>query len=492
MAVFDLSKQRICIRVVYDGVGGAGKTTNLRQLSGLFAAQRTRDLFSPAEIDGRTLFFDWMQIHGGVVAGFPLMCQVISVPGQVVLTERRRHLLASADVVVYVCDSSAAKVDAARAGLDVLREASRRRDVPPLVLVQANKQDQVDALRGVDLVERVGLPGVAFVEAIARDGMGVVDTFVSAVRSIAKQMQERGTSTPVRLPVRRAETSASVLAALEALEVDPMWAAEMCLEEAANALLAADSEGVAAPPVLPIVEPPIAAPLHERQSVPLPRADVPAGFVWPAHTGRAAIEALISKVGSASTVELDQHGNATIAVGDVRASTSRAQRFADIESARAAIVRSARELSQLGPLLAPETVITLQPTEDQGFWLWTLVPALPSARDWLAETTATTERASRLDRFAAAVAQALAYTTRHGIALDTSPRGFAIDRGRLRYIGDRTPADQSSGPSMLEAALGSFSGDPSTRSFLLERIEHDLGSALASSTAQPDPQHATK
>ena len=71
MVAFDVEQQRMCVRVVYDGVASAGKTTNLRQLAELFATQRTCELFSPAEMDGRTLYFDWLQIAAGMVCGFP-------------------------------------------------------------------------------------------------------------------------------------------------------------------------------------------------------------------------------------------------------------------------------------------------------------------------------------------------------------------------------------------------------------------------------------
>ena len=74
MAIFDPVLQRIAVRVVYDGVAFAGKTTNLKQLCTLFAAQRSNELHTPAELRGRTLFFDWMQIMAGAVCGFPLLC----------------------------------------------------------------------------------------------------------------------------------------------------------------------------------------------------------------------------------------------------------------------------------------------------------------------------------------------------------------------------------------------------------------------------------
>ena len=120
MAIFDPAAQRLCVRVVYDGAASAGKTTNLRQLATLFAARHATEVHSESEVEGRTLYFDWMQIHAGAVAGVPLLCQIISVPGQVALTPRRRHLLSTADVVVYVCDSSGAAVERAREGLRVL------------------------------------------------------------------------------------------------------------------------------------------------------------------------------------------------------------------------------------------------------------------------------------------------------------------------------------------------------------------------------------
>ena len=83
MPTYDPFEQRMAVRVVYDGAAWAGKTTNVKQLCTLFAAQRSSDLFSPAEMNGRTLYFDWLQISAGVVCGFPLLCQVVSAPGQV-------------------------------------------------------------------------------------------------------------------------------------------------------------------------------------------------------------------------------------------------------------------------------------------------------------------------------------------------------------------------------------------------------------------------
>lgn len=428
MAIFDVLEQRICIRIVYDGVAGAGKTTNVRMLSSLFAAQRTRDLFSPVEIDGRTLFFDWMQIHGGAISGFPLLCQVISVPGQVVLTERRRHLLETADVVVYVCNSSASVQSSAVEGLAVLDEVIRSRAEPPVVVVQANQQDQPDAVSGAELLERIGTRDLACVEAIARDGIGVVDTFVAAVRAMSQRLQVRAEREVVRLPVDRAEQPEALLAALESVDVDPQWAAEMCLEEINRAFLA---EELARGPS------PEAAPVAAEGFVPIPRPDVPPGHVWPAHTGRTRLRALVDASDSSRAAPLDEQGVAAVNVPGFRAVTSVTDRYHDTEHARQALVRAARELTQLGPLLSPETVIVLQPTSTDESWLWTIHPTLPSARAWLAEDISPSERERRANVFASAVSEARSYADTHGVALDLAPDSFGVEDGCLRYVGKR-------------------------------------------------------
>ena len=80
--------------------GNAGKTTNLFEMCQFFTSRRRSELFSPESRDGRTMWFDWLQIDGGLVAGHGLRCQIVTVPGQLVLRRRRSALLRAADVVV--------------------------------------------------------------------------------------------------------------------------------------------------------------------------------------------------------------------------------------------------------------------------------------------------------------------------------------------------------------------------------------------------------
>ena len=59
MAVLDVDRNAVVIRIVYDGPPHAGKTTSLRALAGSLG----QTLYSPAEQAGRTLFFDWMDCY---------------------------------------------------------------------------------------------------------------------------------------------------------------------------------------------------------------------------------------------------------------------------------------------------------------------------------------------------------------------------------------------------------------------------------------------
>ena len=119
---------------------------------------------------------------------------MITVLGQQVLTARRRHLLSTADVVVHVCDSEEQAVGRALDGLALFDEVEREGPERVPLVIQANKQDQANGERSpVPPCWRrsSGFGTVPVVEAIASDGIGVVDTFVAAVRAVVRAIQAR-------------------------------------------------------------------------------------------------------------------------------------------------------------------------------------------------------------------------------------------------------------------------------------------------------------
>lgn len=353
MPVFDLEEQKIYVRIVYDGTQAAGKTTNLKKLCEVFTTKRRSELYTPEELGGRTLYFDWLQIATGLANGYPLVCQVVSVPGQVVLEPRRRHLLRTADAVVYVADSAPSSVARSRESLEVLLSEERRRNhVVPLV-IQANKQDLPGALGPSELLDQLGLSGRAAVfGASAQQGGGVLETFVAAVRTIVNDIQERTRTEGFRMAVMPAESAHEVYLRLAQEELDEGWVEDLLDEqwdisvdepdmrigvERATVMPEGDVEELrpsSAPPpaasgAMPVgsVRPPSRAPAAAAPSVPpvtvraaslrpaplppppepatlgtpieesalaapLPTHDVPTGFIWPASSGRDTLRTL--------------------------------------------------------------------------------------------------------------------------------------------------------------------------------------------------------
>src|SRR5262249_23679141 len=143
VAVLDPDGKVIVISIVYDGPPQAGKTTSVRAL----ARSVGREVYTPEERNGRTVYFDWMEYTGGLFQGAPIRCQIASVPGQRRWVRRRAHFLELADVVIFVGDTSAEGWAETRERLHDLRRRldARAAEEPPVgVVFQANKRDRAD------------------------------------------------------------------------------------------------------------------------------------------------------------------------------------------------------------------------------------------------------------------------------------------------------------------------------------------------------------
>ena len=189
MATLDPRNDAIVIRVVYDGAPLAGKSTSVRALGRGLGGE----VVSPAEVSGRTLYFDWLDYTGGLFEGHRIRCQIISVPGQATLAPRRRRLLESADVIVFVGDSSPSGFAGDRAYLSGLQAVLQRVDGPPVGIVfQANKRDHaaavpLDTIRS--MLHELGLR-VGVVESVATESSGIRAAFVFAVRLALDRVRE--------------------------------------------------------------------------------------------------------------------------------------------------------------------------------------------------------------------------------------------------------------------------------------------------------------
>ncbi|HEX3775841.1 MAG TPA: GTPase domain-containing protein [Polyangiaceae bacterium] len=196
MPSYDPARNCHVVRIVYDGPGMAGKTTNLKRICDVIPSSRRSEMYTPAELKGRTMFFDWLEIDGPSQGGQALKFQLITVPGQVERAYRRKPLIEMADVVAFVCDSSPSQIPDTMRTFARLRALMRRRkDKLPLV-VQANKQDVTDAMAPDKLRKRLKLAEtVPVIPATAASGGGVKETLMTAIRVGVHTMREGGVIT---------------------------------------------------------------------------------------------------------------------------------------------------------------------------------------------------------------------------------------------------------------------------------------------------------
>lgn len=203
------------MRVVYDGAPGAGKTTNVRWLHEHLLRLREGTLASPDSPGRQTQFFDARDFPGGYLDGTPIRGQVLSVPGQTELRARRRHLLALADAVVFVASPLPEDHPESRARIRSLGALLLERRTP--LVVQVNKLDLANTpLDGVADALRLD-PDVPLLGARAHEGLGVADTFLTAMRlAVGRTRDALGTGSIESAP--RAFAPSELLAELLALE----------------------------------------------------------------------------------------------------------------------------------------------------------------------------------------------------------------------------------------------------------------------------------
>lgn len=396
MALLDEKRDAFVVRIVYDGPPFSGKTTTLRALSSLLA----RPVETPEEHEGRTLLFDWLDYTAGRFEGRPIRCQVVSVPGQRSLAERRRRLVADADAVVFVADTG-------RLGIDLTIEYARelaailaRGDSPrPGVVIQANKRDVGDALDMPVVVEafrKAGADG-AFIETTATDGSGVREAFLFAVRLALDRVRElsrRGLLVSGRPQV---DSSGELVAQLCADEQsESALLARRADGEAADraARPATTSAGGRAGPTPNAESRAGAAPRasERRRSSDvaldeLPNPGVPSGFIWPPVEGRIIVQQAL--IGPLTTPDPPAEGDyyASSPTGWLIHSRSR-DVFSDQNAGRSALVDWARLHARNADFLSRRRCVVLSPCEG-GWRLWQIVATVRSLDEFLAVDSST-------------------------------------------------------------------------------------------------------
>ena len=412
MALFDPERERIVIRVVYDGPGHAGKTTNLARLCKAFASWRRSELVSPNTLGERTQYFDWLEVDGGLLNSYPIRAQLLTVPGQRELSLRRKFVIERADVVVFVADSQPDALAESRDFYAELCEQLASFPDPVPIVLQANKQDLKGALTPPALAKAIsqGLraPDHVF-GSVASTDKGVKQTLTVALKLGSDQLRKRLGANKVQSIAGAVGDLAGTFAALEHHE----------------ASLARERIGDSLDP-------------------PRPSPTLPSTHLWPPMTGRSLLTSL-AEFELRRTSAPEDHEHVEFECGAWRFTTSRARCFDGDDAGLLAMWQLTRRKVALAGWLPEPCAVALQPDPaGTGNWLWSIDPVLPSLADEL-DAAEPGRRQRALTRFAEAITGALALAETRALILDLDPASFGVqsdegDRDRTRYIGERLEA----------------------------------------------------
>jgi len=266
MALFNHATKELTAKIVYYGPGLCGKTSNLKILHQRLERGAGK-LLSLSTAQDRTIYFDLLPIELGNIKGYTVRFQVCTVPGQVFYNETRKIVLRGVDGLVFVVDSQWSMLSHNLECFQNLKENLHEEKITlgtlPVV-IQYNKRDLPSALSVEALQDSLGFHSYPYVETVASEGSGVIETFklVSKLTfvDLLRRLQ-RGWQSPLEAPaVRPAEAFAASSSETPAAAAEESAAA--AIPEVAPVLAVAGSVGASGRGEAPSKEP-LEEPLEE-------------------------------------------------------------------------------------------------------------------------------------------------------------------------------------------------------------------------------------
>jgi signal recognition particle receptor subunit beta len=218
MALFNHATKELTAKIVYYGPGLCGKTSNLKMLHQRLERGAGK-LLSLSTAQDRTIYFDLLPIELGNIKGYTVRFQVCTVPGQVFYNETRKIVLRGVDGLVFVVDSQwsmlSHNLECFQNLKDNLHDEKILLETLPVV-IQYNKRDLPSALSVEALQDSLGFHSYPYVETVASEGSGVIETFklVSKLTfvDLLRRLQ-RGWQPPAQAPAEAAEPPAAAVPA---------------------------------------------------------------------------------------------------------------------------------------------------------------------------------------------------------------------------------------------------------------------------------------
>ncbi len=187
MVQINFAKSEVQCKVVYYGPPRSGKTANLRSIHDRSPSHVRGALTTIATDTNRTLFFDFLPLNIGTVAGIKTKIHLYAVPYIANQHSMRLLVLEGVDGIVFVADSSAHQLEANREALRDLSEnlAQLGRDIQDVPLIwQWNKSDLPDAMSADELQRNLNPEGRTSFAAVAEAGNGVFATLKGVTQAV--------------------------------------------------------------------------------------------------------------------------------------------------------------------------------------------------------------------------------------------------------------------------------------------------------------------
>jgi signal recognition particle receptor subunit beta len=193
MVQINFARREVNCKIVFYGPGLSGKTTNLEIIHKKVPDTARGNLTSIATEQDRTLFFDFMPLDLGQVAGMKTKLFLYTVPGQVYYDSTRKLVLQGADGVAFIADSDPNRMND---NLESFRNLERNlkdygvdiRKLP--VVIQYNKRDLPGALTVAELNAKMNSIGAPTFEAVAVKGEGVMQTLKGISKLVVDRLNE--------------------------------------------------------------------------------------------------------------------------------------------------------------------------------------------------------------------------------------------------------------------------------------------------------------
>ena len=194
MVQINFALREVNCKIVYYGPGMSGKTTNLEIVHKKAPEATKGELTSIATEGDRTLFFDFMPLDLGTIAGMRTRFQLYTVPGQVYYNSTRKLVLQGVDGIVFVADSSESKMEENLESLENLKNnlAEYGKDIREIpIVLQYNKRDLPDVMSMDEMDDLLNYRDLPRYEARALAGVGVFDTLKGISEQVLRRLSQR-------------------------------------------------------------------------------------------------------------------------------------------------------------------------------------------------------------------------------------------------------------------------------------------------------------